>query len=169
MALTFRPCGPEDLETVRRLADRIWQACYPGIIPPEQIRYMLEWMYAPHKLAAELARGVTYELALLAGEPVGYLAHELQAGGAILHLNKLYLVPELHGRGHGQAMLCRVLAAARTGAAREIELRVNRGNSRAVRAYERAGFRVAESVCQDIGAGFVMDDFVMRRPVTADD
>jgi RimJ/RimL family protein N-acetyltransferase len=66
-------------------------------------------------------------------------------------------------------MLCRVLAAARTGAAREIELRVNRGNSRAVRAYERAGFRVAESVCQDIGAGFVMDDFVMRRPVTASD
>jgi hypothetical protein len=38
-----------------------------------------------------------------------------------------------------------------------------------VRAYERSGFRVAESVCQDIGAGFVMDDFVMRRLVTDND
>ncbi len=169
MALTFRPCGPEDLETVRQLADRIWQACYPGIIPPEQIRYMLEWMYAPHKLASELARGVTYELAELADEPVGYLAHELQTAGTVLHLNKLYLVPELHGHGHGQTMLRRVFAAARGSGVREIELRVNRGNSRAVRAYERAGFRVAESVCQDIGAGFVMDDFVMRRPLLAGD
>lgn len=165
MPLSFRPADPSDVETVRLLADRIWNACYPGIIPPEQIRYMLAWMYAPHKLTAELARGVTYELALLDGEPVAYLAHELRADGSVLYLNKLYLLPELHGRGFGQGMLARVNQSARTAGAAELELRVNRANGRALRAYERAGFRIVDSVCQDIGGGFVMDDYVMRRPV----
>lgn len=169
MSCAFRAATPADLETIRELADRIWHACYPGLITPEQIRYMLGWMYAPHKLAGELARGVTYELVEHAGKPVGYLAHELQAGGATLHLNKLYLLPEWHGLGLGQRMLRRVLTAARGAGAVEVELRVNRGNTRAVRAYERAGFRITATVCQDIGAGYVMDDYVMRRPVTADD
>lgn len=167
MSCEFRAVTPADIETVRRLADRIWHACYPGIITTEQIRYMLGWMYAPHKLAGELARGVTYELIERAAEPVGYLAHELQSGGRTLHLNKLYLLPELQGQGLGQLMLRRVLGAAQQAGATQVELRVNRSNVQAVRAYERAGFQIVESVRQDIGAGFVMDDHVMRRPVEA--
>ncbi len=163
MALEFRPARSHDLETIRALADRIWHVCYPGIITPEQIRYMLGWMYAPHKLAAEFARGVSYELAWLDGLTVGYLAYELQPGGTVLHLNKLYLVPELHGRGLGRAMLDRVEAVAGTAGVAAIELRVNRGNQRALRAYERAGFEVVDAVRQEIGGGFVMDDFVLRR------
>lgn len=165
MSLTFRPATGADVETIRALADRIWHACYPGIITPEQIRYMLAWMYAPHKLAAELQHGVRYELALLDGTVAGYLAHELQADGAVLHLNKLYLVPELQGRGHGQVMLAHVFAIARAAGARTVELRVNKANHRAVRAYQRAGFTVAESLCQDIGGSFKMDDYVMRREI----
>jgi len=169
MSCAFRAATPADLETVRQLAGRIWHACYPGIITPAQIRYMLGWMYAPHKLAGELARGVTYELVERAGEPVGYLAHELQSAGATLHLNKLYLLPELQGQGLGQRMLRRVLAAAARAGAAHVELRVNRANVRAVRAYERAGFQITATACLDIGAGYVMDDYVMRRAVTAAD
>lgn len=169
MSCAFRAVTPADLETVRRLADRIWHACYPGIISPGQIGYMLGWMYAPHKLAGELARGVTYELVELAGKPVGYLAHELQDGGTTLHLNKLYLLPELQGQGLGQRMLRRVFATARQAGAAQVELRVNRANVRAVRAYERAGFQITATACLDIGADYVMDDYVMRRAVTAAD
>jgi len=32
-----------------------------------------------------------------------------------------------------------------------------------VRAYEKHGFAIRESVVVDIGGGFVMDDFVMAR------
>jgi ribosomal protein S18 acetylase RimI-like enzyme len=38
---------------------------------------------------------------------------------------------------------------------------VNKKNQKAIRAYERAGFVVAESVTNEIGAGFVMDDHRM--------
>jgi RimJ/RimL family protein N-acetyltransferase len=46
--------------------------------------------------------------------------------------------------------------------ARHLELRVKRQNRKAIRAYERAGFVVIQTLVTDIGSGFVMDDFLMR-------
>jgi ribosomal protein S18 acetylase RimI-like enzyme len=51
-------------------------------------------------------------------------------------------------------------AAAALGA-REVSLFVNKNNQKAIRAYERAGFVIAESVINEFGAGFVMDDYRM--------
>ena len=53
-----------------------------------------------------------------------------------------------HGAGHGFTRL---------------ELRVNRANTGAIRAYERFGFRIRGPLVTDIGGGFVMDDHVMER------
>jgi hypothetical protein len=39
---------------------------------------------------------------------------------------------------------------------------VKRQNRKAIRAYERAGFVVIQTLVTDIGSGFVMDDFLMR-------
>jgi diamine N-acetyltransferase len=97
------------------------------------------------------------------GDAVGYLAHKITAGGSALELHKIYLVPELQGRGLGQTMLQRVERTARALAAREVRLRVNKANRRAIRSYECAGYTAREAVCQEIGRGFVMDDYVMVR------
>jgi hypothetical protein len=42
-------------------------------------------------------------------------------------------------------------------------LNVNKRNALAIRAYERAGFVVRETVVIDIGEGFVMDDYIMVK------
>ncbi|MHB8159225.1 MAG: hypothetical protein ACYDGS_01805 [Thermoleophilia bacterium] len=42
---------------------------------------------------------------------------------------------------------------------------MNRQNAGAISFYERAGFRTEGVVVQDIGSGFVMDDFRMAKPV----
>ncbi|SBT09766.1 Acetyltransferase (fragment) [Candidatus Propionivibrio aalborgensis] len=42
---------------------------------------------------------------------------------------------------------------------------MNKQNVRAIAAYERKGFSVRESVCVNIGGGFVMDDFIMSRSI----
>ncbi len=161
----IRRATESDLPTVRRLADRIWKACYPGMISGAQIDHMLGWMYSEAQLRQDVARGVRLELVEVDGVPVGYLATEADGPSGILHLHKLYLVPERHGRGEGRWMLDHVLDLARAGGFREIRLRVNKANARALRAYERAGFRKLEAVTVDIGAGFVMDDFVLGRDV----
>lgn len=160
--LGFREAGPGDIGVLRELASRIWWACYRGMIPDAQIAYMLDWMYAPERIASELARGVRWGLATdPAGIPVGFLAWEAEADTGRVQLHKLYLDPAWQGRGQGQRMLGHVAEAARRAGAREIRLRVNRRNERALRAYRRAGFEVVEDVRVDIGNGFVMDDHVL--------
>ena len=46
-------------------------------------------------------------------------------------------------------------------------LSVNKHNTRAIAAYRRNGFVIAESVVTDIGGGFVMDDYVMAKNLSA--
>ncbi|MBM3902585.1 MAG: GNAT family N-acetyltransferase [Verrucomicrobia bacterium] len=162
MTLEIRSTAPEDLKTVRLLAERIWPGCYGAMLPPGQIRYMLDWMYAPHRLRSEWDRGVRYRLAFHEGKPVGYLAWEREPGTDSAFLNKLYLVPELQGRGHGQELIRWTCCEVSAEGIRVLELRVNRQNQKAIRAYDRAGFVVVQTLVTDIGAGFVMDDFLMR-------
>ena len=85
------------------------------------------------------------------------------AGEGVMKLHKLYVLPELQGRGLGSRLLrhCEN-EAARLGASRLI-LAVNKRNTKAIAAYERNGYKVIESVVNDIGGGFVMDDFVMGK------
>ena len=46
-------------------------------------------------------------------------------------------------------------------------LTVNKYNELAIRAYVGKGFETIDSVETDIGEGFIMDDFVMQKTVTA--
>ncbi|MBI2929901.1 MAG: GNAT family N-acetyltransferase [Verrucomicrobia bacterium] len=163
--LVIRRASEADIPTIRALAEQIWRAYYPGIISPEQIDYMLGWMYSREAICRELAAGVVYELACLAGEPVGFLAHEFEPATRQTKLHKIYLQPALHGRGLGRAMLEKVLDSAHAAGAAVVYLQVNKQNLRAIRAYERAGFRITQAICGDIGGGFVMDDYVMVREV----
>ncbi|MBM4007088.1 MAG: GNAT family N-acetyltransferase [Planctomycetes bacterium] len=160
LAISIRTASEGDIPVLRALADRIWNECYPGMITLEQIRYMLGWMYSPERISEEMRRGVRWAI-VETTEPVGYLALERDADG-VVHLHKLYLDRALQGHGIGQAMLRHVEREARREGARSIELRVNKGNARALAAYARAGFRIERSLVADIGGGFMMDDHVLR-------
>jgi GNAT superfamily N-acetyltransferase len=80
-----------------------------------------------------------------------------------MKLHKLYLLPELHGGGLGSRMLKHCADEARRLGAHRLMLAVNKRNHRAIAAYRRNGFAVAEAVVTDIGGGFVMDDYLMAR------
>jgi ribosomal protein S18 acetylase RimI-like enzyme len=162
--LLFQAAHEDDIPVLRALAERIWRGSYAEMISPEQMEYMLGRMYSEETIRRELAEGVLWELVRLSGEPIGFLSITFGTDG-VAKLNKLYLLPELQGRGLGQGMLARVFAVAVERGAREVRLQVNKGNVRAQRVYERAGFRIAEAAVFDIGGGFVMDDFVMVRPL----
>jgi ribosomal protein S18 acetylase RimI-like enzyme len=173
----IRPAAEGDIDLLRSLAAAIWREYYPAIISPAQVEYMLDLMYSAEVIRAEMARGVTWELVTAAsvpeagrtgGDAVGYLSFSLDPGARSVTLHKLYLLPRLHGRGIGRQMLDHVREATRVLGAQVVRLTVNRRNTRAIRAYERTGFRIAGAIVSDIGGGFVMDDYVMELDLTPD-
>ena len=162
--LTYHVASHKDIPKLRALAEQIWRASYVEMLSPAQMDYMLLWMYSAEKIWQELSLGVHWEIVRLGGEDAGYLALTFEADG-IAKLDKLYLLPAHHGRGFGQQMLARAAAIAEKNGAREIRLQVNKGNLRALRAYEKFGFVRIDEAVFDIGGGFVMDDFIMVRKV----
>lgn len=162
--LTFHTAAEEDIPTLRALAGRIWRESYAKMISPAQMAYMLAWMYSAETIRRELSEGVLWEIVRLDGDDIGYLSVTFGADG-VAKLHKLYLLPELQGKGHGQAVLAHVFALASEQEMREVRLQVNKQNVRAQRAYERYGFGRMEEAVFDIGGGYVMDDYIMARAV----
>ncbi len=166
-SLAFRSASEAEIPTLRALAERIWRGSYAELLSVEQIDYMLDRMYAPEIIAHEMSEGTIWEMAWLDEELVGFHSCTLEADTRRLKLSKLYLLPEKQRSGLGQQLLARVHELAAQHGAQEVWLQVNKGNVRAIRAYERAGYVVERAAIFDIGGGFVMDDFIMTRPVGA--
>ncbi len=167
----LRPATEADIPLLRDLARRIWHACYPGIITHGQIEFMLGWMYSEEKIREELRAGYAWEIAELddatPGQPpapIGFLSFSREDDGRV-KLHKMYLLPGHQRRGLGQQLLAHVCARARALGAPAVWLQVNKRNERAIAAYRRAGFRIEKEATFDIGAGFIMDDYLMMRSV----
>jgi ribosomal protein S18 acetylase RimI-like enzyme len=159
--LSFRTATDPDIPALRALADVIWRECYPGIITAGQIDYMLDRMYAPEVIRSEMAEGVIWEFLLIADQPVGFVSCAHDQGRRRLKLHKLYVLPAFHGQGLGRQALESLRDRAVRLEAREIQLTVNKRNVKAITSYERAGFQITSAVVNDIGGGYVMDDYVM--------
>jgi ribosomal protein S18 acetylase RimI-like enzyme len=157
-------CGPQDVPLVQRLAHATWRAHYPGILTDAQIDYMLANGYSDDALLGLMRRpGGAIALASIDGEPAGFAAWYRADEPGATKLDKLYVLPAMHGRGIGRALIAHVEDVARAEGCRSVVLNVNKNNAGSIAMYERCGFRTREAVVIDIGNGFVMDDYVMEK------
>jgi GNAT superfamily N-acetyltransferase len=130
-----------------------------------QIEYMLAQMYDLSVMEREVLReGVTYECGAGADdELLAFAAWGPVAPATKLH--KLYVDPAHQRRGLGSDLIEHVERLGRAAGARRLTLNVNKRNAGALAAYGRWGFAVASGVVVDIGGGFVMDDWIMEKPL----
>ena len=80
-------------------------------------------------------------------------------------LSKCYVHPDHHGLGAAAELMHASIVEAAGAGARGLWLGVNELNARAIRFYEKSGFRKVGSKSFKLGST-VEHDFVMERPVT---
>ena len=165
--VSIRKAGKEDLPLIHDMADVVFRHTYKDILSPEQMEYMMEWMYSLPNLERQLLEGHTYYIASIGGVPAGYVSIQGPADpGAspqVFHLQKIYVMPGAQKQGLGLKLLEKAKEHARSlggGAQCRIELNVNRGNG-AVGFYEKMGFRILRQGDFPIGGGFYMNDYIM--------
>lgn len=190
-AVDYAPVSAAEVDALAALAGVIWRQHYPALISAAQIDYMLAQRYAPAVILAGLTRGEWWDGARREGHLVGF-AHAYQvvrqatprttrpAWGAARtlipsrghshpqdagewKLDKLYVHADLQRRGIGGRLIERVACHARSQGGRTLVLRVNRRNANALGAYAKHGFRIQQEVLEDIGNGFLMDDYLMVK------
>ncbi|MBO9620264.1 MAG: GNAT family N-acetyltransferase [Niabella sp.] len=146
---------------LHQLALDIWPKAFAAILSPEQIDYMLQMMYAVDVLEKEMERGVAFYILNVDGVDVGYTAIE-RKDDTVYKLHKIYLSQKLHGAGLGKFQLRSMEEIVRGYGAAYLYLNVNRHN-KAVGFYESQGYQIIKEEDNDIGNGYFMNDYVMRK------
>ena len=155
---------PESLQIVRDIAHEVWPKTFAPILPPEQIPYMMNMMYAPEVMERELGEGYHFAALLVDGVPSGYISWSPYHGDTA-KLHKVYLLTSCHGKGFGRMLLDYASDVCRAAGFKQLRLNVNKHNERAISVYLKNGFETVESVKNDIGSGFYMDDYVMEKRI----
>ena len=161
----IEPLTERDIDALTALARQIWYAHYPSLISTAQIDYMLDQRYRPALVRAELARAGIWWDKLMVGPAMTGFASYFQAPAGAMKLDKLYVHPRHQRLGYGGLMIARAAEVARGQGCKRLVLAVNKNNAAAIAAYRKHGFDIADAVTQDIGNGFVMDDYIMAKPI----
>ena len=160
----FHTVNEKNIHLVQPLAKDIWQEAYKDVLSQDQIGYMLDMMYNNDKINEGIASGDVWEILKVDNVPSGYLHYKLDENNTVF-LSKIYLKASNQTKGIGQLMLNRVVDFAKEKGAKAVHLTVNKNNAKAIRFYEKNGFKNMESKTFDIGNGYIMDDFIYQKPL----
>ena len=152
-----------DFDAISRLAKGIWHDHYKPIIGPDQVAYMLGRFQSPAAIQNQIAGGYQYYLLRRSQIPIAYFAWLPNLANKSLHLSKLYVDTSYQRSGLGRHILDFIERYCLQNGYRQIWLTVNRRNQSAIGFYNQMGFKNIGELVQDIGNGFVMDDFKMTK------
>lgn len=166
--IRIRPVAAEEVGAIADLAKLIWNDAYKNIISAQQITYMIEDRYSAERMRAELVSGeVWWDVACCNRNDeelrLGFASTQFTDEPGTLKLDKLYIHPEYQRIGVGRMLIEHVSQRARDLSCNRVILSVNKHNARAIEAYKSCGFTLSASVFNDIGHGFVMDDYIFER------
>ncbi|MDE6348291.1 MAG: GNAT family N-acetyltransferase [Bacteroides sp.] len=159
---TTRKATIADCALIQKLAQQTFPVTYRDILTPEQIAYMMEWMYAPANIRRQMEEeGHVYLLAYDACEAAGYVSVQ-QQGDDLFHLQKIYVLPSYQGAHCGSFLFREAVRYIKEvhPSSCLMELNVNRYN-KALHFYEHMGMRKLREGDFPIGNGYYMNDYIM--------
>ncbi len=152
----------DEIERMSHLATGIVREYYDPLLGEAQNTYMLKKFQSPRAIEEQIEHGAQYYF-VIENEDAGFFAYYLY--DTCLYLSKLYLKKECRGRGFGRCVIEFLKNAALNANLPAIELNVNKYNFDTIAAYERLGFKRIRDEVNDIGEGYVMDDYVYRLEI----
>ncbi len=162
----IRTATVQDVSLIQDIASRVWPQTYSAIISGDQIKYMLDMMYSADSLREQMIEK-NCEFIIVQNTELSFgFASFSSFDNELFRLHKLYVDIASQGLGLGVMLLNEVARRSADRGGSVLELNVNKYN-KAKTFYEKNGFTIFREEVIDIGNGFVMDDFVMRKSLLA--
>ena len=157
---------PRQIDTVARLARKIWLRHFTPLMGRETVEHILERLQSAYAVREQIRQGYHYYLIQPEDHdsPVGYVAYCEEKESSRVLLSKLYILKAHRGRGFARQALAFVEERTRAAGLGDIVLTVYPGNSDAIAAYERMGFEHTGTIHRQIGE-FEIDDVFMTKSV----
>lgn len=150
----------EMIKETSDFASEVFIDYYIPLIGEKQARYMADLFLSQDAILKLIDDGAVFRLVKDEGEIIGFCEYKKEEGR--LFLSKLYARKDQRHKGVGRFMFEDVKAYARRNGLKKIYLTVNKGNTPSYKIYLHLGFKVIDSVVNDIGQGYVMDDYIME-------
>ena len=131
--MEIRQLGIEELGIVTALARAIWPPTFRDILSPEQLEFMLNWMYDEDTLRSQFHNKNDFFVMETGDKPVGFMG--IEAHHPLpnqLKIHKLYVLPETQGSGAGRKFIEYALEMAKEKGISALTLNVNRFNKAVV-------------------------------------
>ncbi|PNQ72268.1 GNAT family N-acetyltransferase [Hanstruepera neustonica] len=153
------------IKITAQLAHSIWNQHYVPIIGQDQVDYMIEKFQSETAITQQIQEGYQYFMIEHQSRPCGYLALVPNPVEGKIMISKIYVDSHYRGLGLGLALLDFTVKKAQNEGFKTIWLTVNKYNTHSIQWYEKQGFQIKEKVEFDIGNGFIMDDYLLEKPV----
>lgn len=150
------------IPVIVEIAETTWAKTYGTILAAEQMRYMLDTIYAAETLLRVMQDGS--QKFLLIKEKNGYAGFAAYGKRhdepGVFKLHKIYVLPNNQGKGYGKLLIDAVKQQLVSQKVAALDLNVNRYNP-AQDFYKKLGFKIIREEDVPIGQYF-MNDYVMR-------
>lgn len=176
MQLVFEKLESENKEKIAEMSDfagKIFFDYYNPILPEGQASYMISRFLSVSAIEEKLSEShqpkVLFEFVKDSetDEKLGFASYWIQKDENSkdeCYLDKFYLSEASRGKGMGKMILDHLKIFCKENNLPHITLNVNKYN-KTVQIYEKLGFKNIRSEVNDIGNGYVMDDYVMRLEI----
>lgn len=150
-----------DREAIAVLAKEIWEEHFTPLIGEQQVAYMLENFQSVAAITKQVEVEQYTYYKIVEQELIGYIAIQFSSPEAFL--SKLYLKKAARGKGYASFALKFLELLCREKGCSTLWLTCNKDNKDTLAKYEKMGFVVFDSVVKDIGNGYVMDDYYLKK------
>lgn len=151
----------QDFIQIENLAKIIWREHFTPIIGAKQVEYMLEKFLSANAMIKSV-ENENYEFYELYEEKerIGFVA--IHPEEEMLFLSKLYIRKDKRGKGFASMALRFLKEICKERNLKGIWLTCNKYNNHTLAVYKHMGFEIFEEAVNDIGHGYVMDDYYLR-------
>ena len=133
---------------------------YTNLIGKPQANYMADLFLSQEAIQNLINNGAIFKLVLDNNEPIGFIEYIKEKDKVFL--SKFYVRKDKRNKGIGRFMLNDCIEYTKNNNLNMIYLTVNKGNSQSIKKYDHIGFKRIDDVVNDIGNGYVMDDYIMQ-------
>jgi GNAT superfamily N-acetyltransferase len=152
-----------DIPLINQMGEAAFYPTYLPFISVEQVDYMFHKMYDAEALNQQMnERGDIFLIAFEDDIPKGFASYQLNYNPQETKLHKLYVLPDTQTKGIGKSLIQAVESNARLAGQTSLLLNVNRYN-KAVDFYKHLGYAIFKVDDIDIGNGFFMNDYEMKK------
>lgn len=151
----------KDIKDLSILATAIVREHFDPIIGKAQNDYMLARFQSEEAIKQQLDDGYQYYFVMYENQYAGFLA--FYPRDYKMYLSKFYVHKDYRGHHLASKMMNFVCDKTKEAGLDTIFLNVNKHNDDVISIYKHLGFNIVRSEENDIGNGFIMDDYVLEK------